>query len=222
MTIERSHGAARPTLPRASDLKEPEDTDRSPSVKRDAAGRFVSGNTEARAGRFKRTLRRVLGDDAGQGEAGIVAGDARRIFTHVLRSLPSDAPPVRALVALHARHLALHGFYTAKAEAAGLDTEAGLALLAVADRQSQRAERVLVTALDAARVCAAHAADARAMGDPLAAWRVAPAEPTSSPASSVTVVEADAAPSARVDPGDVTEARVHVRSDVTDKEGGRP
>ena len=89
---------------------------------------------------------------AEDGEAGIVAGDAKRIMVHVLRSLPSDAAPVRVLAGIHARHVALNAYFTAKAEAAGLDTEQGLALLTVASRESQRAERTLVTLHDLARV----------------------------------------------------------------------
>jgi hypothetical protein len=87
----------------------------------------------------------------------VVGRDARRVFGHVLASLPSDAPPVRALLAVYARHQALHAYYTTRAEELGLDSEDGLALLVVADRQSQRAERVLVTCHDLARVHAAAA-----------------------------------------------------------------
>jgi hypothetical protein len=149
--IERSHGKARPALVRASDLT-PHETAPKPSEGRDASGRFSAGNRAARAARFTHTIRKALGAKAGSGEALIVARDARRVFGHVLASLPSDAAPVRALLAVYARHQALHAYYTLRAEALGLDTEAGLALLAVADRQSQRAERTLVTVHDLARV----------------------------------------------------------------------
>ena len=169
--FERSHGKARPTLVRASDLQ-PTDSAPIPTDGRTADGRFASGNRVSVGNRFKRTLRKVLGDRADNGEAGIVAADARRVFSHVLRSLPSDAAPVRALLAVHARHLALHAFYTTKAAAAGLDTEEGLKLLEVADRQSQRAERVLVTVHDLARVHAEAAHARRAPVDPLAAYRL--------------------------------------------------
>jgi hypothetical protein len=157
MTFERSHGKVRPTLPRASDLT-PVESSTNPTADRDAGGRFKPGNQVSVGNRFKRTLRKVLGDKASSGEAGIVAADARRVFSHILRSLPSDAAPVRALLAVHARHLAMHAYYAARAAAAGLDTEAGLAFLEVADRQSQRAERVLVTVHDLARIHADAAA----------------------------------------------------------------
>ena len=156
MGFERSHGKMRPALPRASDLT-PVESGANPTAGRTPDGRFAGGNRVSVGNRFKRTLRKVLGDRADNGEAGIVASDARRVFSHILRSLPSDAAPVRALLAVHARHMALHAFFTAKAAAAGLDTEAGQKLLEIADRQSQRAERVLVTVHDLARVHAAAA-----------------------------------------------------------------
>jgi hypothetical protein len=150
MTIEQSHGQARPTLPRASDLKAGEAATM-PRQGRTPGGHFAAGNRIGVGARWKATLKKALGR-ATEGDVGIVAGDAARVMQHVLRALPSDAAPVRVMVAIHARHVALHGYYTALAEQAGLDTEKGLALLEVADRQSQRAERVLVTCHDLARV----------------------------------------------------------------------
>jgi hypothetical protein len=149
--IEQSHGKARPTLVRASDLTAA-DTAPKPTDARTADGRFAAGNRAALAARFTATIRKALGSKAATGEALIVARDARRLFSHTLASLPSDAPPVRALLAIYSRHAALHAFYTLKAETLGLDTPDGLKLLEVADRQSQRAERVLVTCHDLARV----------------------------------------------------------------------
>lgn len=174
MTIERSHGKARPTLPRASDLTPPEAA-RNPTAGRGAAGRFAAGNRIGLGARWKATLKKALGT-SGEGEAGIVTADAQRVMTHVLRSLPSDAAPVRVLVGIHARHVALHAYFTSKAEAAGLDTPAGMRLLDCADRQSQRAERVLVTAHDLARVHASREAELAGPHDPLAAF-VAPKGP---------------------------------------------
>jgi hypothetical protein len=51
-----------------------------------------------------------------------------------------------------------------------------LKLLEVADRQSQRAERVLISAQDLARVCAAEQARRAPPVDPLAKWMAAPTE----------------------------------------------
>jgi hypothetical protein len=163
VAIEVSHGKARPTLVRASDLTPPH-ADGKPPSGRGPGGHFAAGNRIGIGARWKATLRKALGNGAASGEVGIVAADANRVMLHVLRALPSDAAPVRVMVAVHARHVALNAYYTAKAEAAGLDTPEGLALLTVADRQSQRAERTLVTALDVARVSAEAARRAQPSG----------------------------------------------------------
>jgi hypothetical protein len=149
--IEQSHGKARPSLPRASDLI-PMDTDAKPPQGRTPGGHFAAGNRIGIGARWKATLKKALGNPSAAGDVGVVAADAQRVMAHVLRALPSDAAPVRVLVAVHARHVALNAYYTRAAEVAGLDTAEGLKLLEVADRQSQRAERTLVTCHDLARV----------------------------------------------------------------------
>ena len=156
--MEHSKGKMRPSLTRASDLQ-PSKAEAKPPQGRTAGGHFAAGNRLGIGARWKATLKKALGNSATAGEGGIVASDAARVMSHVLRTLPSDAAPVRVVVAIHARHVALNAFFTAKAEAAGLDTPEGLKLLDVADRQSQRAERTLVTALDVARACATAAKD---------------------------------------------------------------
>ena len=156
--MERTKGKLRPSLPRASDLVEPAPAAEKPTDGRGPDGRFAAGNRASLGARFTHAIRQSLGR-AGDGAALVVARDARRVFGHVLASLPSDAPPVRALLAVYARHQALHAYYTVCAERLGLDTTEGLKLLEVADRQSQRAERVLVTCHDLARVHAARRAD---------------------------------------------------------------
>ena len=156
MTIERSHGKARPTLPRASDLQPVEPADNPPQG-RTAGGHFAAGNRVGIGARWKSTLKKALGASV-VGEQAVVASDAHRVMMNVLRALPSDAAPVRVMVAIHARHVALHAYFTALAEREGLDTPEGQKLLEVADRQSQRAERTLVTAMDLARTCSQRAA----------------------------------------------------------------
>jgi hypothetical protein len=151
VSIRRSHGKARPELPRARDL-EASDAVGTPPLGRTPGGHFAAGNRLGIGNRWKNTVRKALGNRAAAGEVGIVAGDAQRVMANVLRSLPSDAAPVRVLVAVHARHVALNAYYTRLAEAAGLATPEGLKLLEVADRQSQRAERTLVTCHDLARI----------------------------------------------------------------------
>jgi hypothetical protein len=152
VTFERSHGKARPGLPRAGKLKAV-NTAPDPSRQRTASGHFAVGNELARDRGAKQALKRALGvsDQTALTE---LTRSAQKFFGSTLRTLPSNTAPVRALVALHARHLALCSYYSAKAEEVGLDTDKGLALSAVAARESQRAERTLVTAIDVARVCA--------------------------------------------------------------------
>jgi hypothetical protein len=165
MALERSHGKVRPTLPRASDLT-PSEAAEKPTAQRDEHGHFAAGNRTGVGARFANQLKRAMGSAAAGGEVAIVARDARRVFANILPTLPSDAAPVRALLAIHSRHVALHAFFTARAEAAGLQTDAGLKLLEVADRQSQRAERVLVTVHDLARVHAETSRGRRGTGLP--------------------------------------------------------
>lgn len=153
MTIEKSHGKARPTLVRSAELAAPK-ADTKPTDARAPHGHFAPGNRTGLDARFKATVKKALGTKASKGDVLTVYRDAQRVFTHTLRAMPSDAAPVRTLVTLHARHVALNGYFTAKAEEAGLDTEDGARLLEIADRQSARAERLLVTSLDVARVCA--------------------------------------------------------------------
>ncbi len=170
MTIEQSHGKARPTLPRASDLR-PAEPDTKPIDARGAHGHFAAGNRTGLGARFVATIKKALGPKiAGTPEGKVIVRDAKRVFGHTLRSMASDAPPVRALVAMYARHYALNAYFTAKAEEAGLTTPQGLKLLEVADRQSQRAERVLVTAQDLARIHAEQEERTRGPVDPLAAY----------------------------------------------------
>lgn len=156
MTIEKSHGRARPTLPRASDLR-PVESERKPTDGRGPDGRFAPGNRHSVGAGFKRTAKKLLGPGSGSDEEAVVRRDAWRVFVATMNAMPSDAPPVRSLVGLHARHVALAALYTAKAAAIGLDTPKGLEFQAAADRQSQRAERVLVTALDVAAKLASKA-----------------------------------------------------------------
>jgi hypothetical protein len=107
MANEQSHGKARPALPRASDLQTTESATK-PTNGRTPDGRFMAGNRASLGARFTATTKKSLGTKAATGEALIVARDARKLFGHTLASLPSDAPPVRALLAIYSRHAALH------------------------------------------------------------------------------------------------------------------
>lgn len=148
MTIEQSHGKARPTLPRSGDLHVVT-TVREPTEGRTVGGRFGPGNRIALGAKWKSSIKRLLGR-SGEDAAEAVGRDAWKIYLATLRSMPTDAAPVRSLVALHARHVAVAGYFTNKAAEVGLETEKGLAFLDVASHHGQRAERTAVTALDIA------------------------------------------------------------------------
>ena len=149
MTIEHSHGKARPTLPRASDLQ-PIETAREPAAGRGPGGRFIAGNRVAVRAGEKHAVRKLLGKTASEGDVAVVAGDAVRLFNGAMRDLPSDGPVVRSLAALYARHAAVAAYLNAKADEAGVQTEPGAELLEVALRHGQRVERLAVTMLDIA------------------------------------------------------------------------
>ncbi|MDB4945866.1 MAG: hypothetical protein JWP97_5400 [Labilithrix sp.] len=152
--IEKSHGKARPALVRASDLKTVE-TDADRPAGRGPDGRFAPGNRVSVGSGCRRTQKKLLGRTGGSDDELLVRRDAFRVFTQTMRSMASDAAPVRSLVSLHARHVALAAYFGALASAKGLAEPEGMKLQEAADRQSQRAERVLVTAIDVARTLAA-------------------------------------------------------------------
>lgn len=147
MTIERSHGKARPTLPRSSDLT-PVATVPEPSEGRGEQGRFAKGNRIAQGQRWKASIRKLLGRDAAVGEADALAREAWRLYLALLRELPHDGPSVRMLAALQAREAALAARWANRASELGLDSEGGQHADDRAMKHGQRAERLAVTALD--------------------------------------------------------------------------
>lgn len=149
MTIERSHGKARPTLPRSDDLRlVPTGTEARRS--RDERGRLLSGNDLARGRGWKQALRKMLGKGATDVEAIAVSDDAWRLFVGALHEMPHDGQNVRALLMRKARHEAMSAYWSAKASLVGLATEEGIAAEELATQHGQRAERLTVTALDVA------------------------------------------------------------------------
>lgn len=167
MALEQSHGKARPTLPRSSDLSEVQ-TVREPTEGRGDGGRFAAGNRIAIGAKWKASVKKLLGRTGDDSATEVVGRDSWKIYLATLRAMPSDAAPVRSLVALHARHVAVAGYFTNRAAEVGLDTKEGLAFLEIASHHGQRAERTAVTALDVATKLAA--SQARAHADPLAAF----------------------------------------------------
>ena len=166
MTIEQSNGKARPTLPRASDLKSI-DAASNPRQGRTNGGHFAAGNRIGVGARWKASVKKLLGRSADSEAAELVGRDAWRMYLATLRALPCDDAPVRSLVALHARHVAVASFFTNLAAEAGMETERGLKLLEVASHHGQRAERTAVTAIDIATKLAAKPT---AKVDPLARY----------------------------------------------------
>jgi hypothetical protein len=171
VTIEASHGKARPTMLRSSDLTEA--TERDPSVDRVEAGRFAPGNRIAVGRGWKEGVRKLLPPDSADAEVQRIADDAALVYRSVLRSLSSDGPLVRLQVAKLARHEAVAGYFQAKAMAAGLSSDEGVALDDRAIKHGQRAERLAVTARDLADTAAKRRPDP----DGLPIWR----EPVDAP-----------------------------------------
>lgn len=171
MTIEQSHGKPRPMLVRASDLQAAPNAEPERRRHRDPSGRFTHGNPGGLGRGATAPIRRMLGDtETTDAEARTVARDAARAFADALRDLPSDGATVRQMVALYSRHIALNGFWSAKAAGAGLGTDEGVFAQEQALKHGQRAERLAVTMTDLARVLAAKK-DANAPFDPLKAYR---------------------------------------------------
>lgn len=151
MTIERSHGKARPTLPRASDLPAAIPGPTGPR-QRDGRGRFAAGNREGIGRGAKGAVRRLLGRARGLSDAAVecIARDAAALYTSALAELPSDGAVVRQLAASWARHTSLGGYFATLAAQLGPSTREGLAAEQEATRHGQRAERLAISMIDVA------------------------------------------------------------------------
>ncbi|NOU30978.1 MAG: hypothetical protein HOO96_24025 [Polyangiaceae bacterium] len=77
-----------------------------------------------------------------------MADDAWRIFCATVREMPSDGPSVRNLLMQQAKQSALSAFWEGEAARRGLTTEGGVEAQELAMKHGQRAERLIVTALD--------------------------------------------------------------------------
>jgi hypothetical protein len=195
MTIARSHGKARPELPRSRDLPAIASA-RDRTEGRLPSGRFAPGNRQSVRSGEKHAVKKLLGD-ASDRDVSLVAHDAMRLHNGAIRDLPSDGPIVRSLAALYGRHAAVAGYANRQADGAGLDSEAGRMWLDVALRHGVRAERLVVTMIDVAtRLANASppaidltAARRRLLDAPQADDEPAPAEPA--PPADVAPSEAD-------------------------------
>lgn len=155
MTTVFVKGKARTETPRIKNLPACLESVRDPSVGRTAHGHFGPRNPHAIGQGFKAMVRRSLGDpkDPAVGE---LVKEALRFYLASLRSLPSDDPQVRPLVAAQARHAVLATHLTNLAVRAGLDTDKGLRLAEAARAHDMTAQRLSVTAFDrAVRIAAA-------------------------------------------------------------------
>ena len=153
MSIEQSHGKARPTLPRSKDLANVPPAGERPR-QRDASGRFAPGNRAGVGRGWRAALARVLGRDL-KGEVAPLARESWLTFQAMLKELPHTGAQVSALVAARARSTTLSARYAARAAELGLDTDEGMRALTLSMQLDARAERLAVTSLDIATKLAA-------------------------------------------------------------------
>lgn len=182
MTTERSHGKARTTLPRSSDLKAV-DSVPAPTEGRTAGGRFAPGNGISRDNAARHHVRRLLGPAANDKTISEIQSASQSLYSSLMRSMPCQAVQVRSLVALQARHTALCAYWTEYAVRVGLDSEDGIAALERASKDGARAERLAVTSLDVATKLAKTAPKAKA-------WWLEPLPPPPTTESSSEVGDA--------------------------------
>lgn len=142
-------GKARTELPRSDELQAVGTVeDRQPNHGRN--GQFTTGNDAAADRRAKQAIAKILGLRSSDTVVAVVGKDAARVMGVVLRDMPTDAPTVRNLVAMLARHSAIGAYANVRADELGLDTIDGRAWLELGLRHFARAERLTVTALDVA------------------------------------------------------------------------
>lgn len=153
MTIEHSHGKARPTLPRSSDLAVPE-TVGEPPDERGERGRFASGNQLAKGHGWKKLLRESLGREL-EGDAGKLGQEAFKLYRGFMADMPIDNASVRQLVVARARAATLSARYARRGAELGFDTSEARDALDAALRWSQEAKSLAVTSLDIATKLAA-------------------------------------------------------------------
>lgn len=179
---ERSHNQERPSLPRRGRLAALPSGTR-PDPQRDARGRVV-GSQAARELAQGSGWKELTTDLAGrqlEGEAPVLGRQCQRLYRALLRSLPSDGPPVRVLVAAQARSAILSARFATKAAELGLDTDEGRAALDMSVKLDQRAERLAISSAD----LATKLATAHRRGAPSAPWlidAIEPEAPAGSPA----------------------------------------
>lgn len=135
MSIGESHGKKRTVLPRVSDINRAILPKPSPEAYARAA--------ETR--KFTIASRAVIAKEVGEGPAKLLAEDAWKLNTDVLRDLPSDSALVRSQVAEFSANTTLAAFYRNEAIKAGLLTDRGMMLMDRSMAHGVRSERLAVT-----------------------------------------------------------------------------
>ena len=138
----------RTETPRLKDLSITE-TVRDPSEGRQGHGHFGPRNRHSIDQGIKALVRKGLGDpeDAATGR---LVREATRLYLALMRSLPSDGPGVRQLVASQARHVMLATHYANESAKEGFASERGLKLAEASRSHDLIAQRLSVTAYDRA------------------------------------------------------------------------
>lgn len=135
VSIEANKGKARTVMPRASDLGRAILPKPSPEAYQRAV--------ETR--KFTTAARAVISKEAGEGPAKLLAEDAWKMNTEVLRELPADTALVRSQVAELSAQTALAAYFRNEAIKAGLLTDRGLMLMERSMAHGVRSERLAVT-----------------------------------------------------------------------------
>jgi len=142
-------GKVRASTPRLKDVPRPKKSEPNPLEGRKPDGKFDSGNRLSEGQGFKALVRRSLGDPEDPAVADLTK-TTRALYLHTLKSLPSDGPGVRPLVAAQARHMVLATYYSNAAVKAGLETKQGLVMAEASRSHDVTAQRLSVTAYDRA------------------------------------------------------------------------
>jgi len=179
-TLEQSHGKARLTGPRPSDLGTVATGDE-PSRDRVAGGLFAPGNRVAVNRTAKRALTaplraararlEALGEGLPRPVADELLHDALAVYGSARRELGSSSVFVLANAVSFATETVLAGFFAKQAASVGFDTEQGATYLEQAQRCEQCAQRAMTAALAAKKALPK-------AGKPAADWSwIQPEEP---------------------------------------------
>jgi hypothetical protein len=159
-TVEQSHGKARLTAPRLSDVGSVP-TDGELSRDRGERGQFAPGNRAAADRSSKRALtaplraarKRLqdLGEALPRPVADELLRDALAVYGSARVELGSSSVFVLANIVSFATESVLAGYFTKQAADSGFETEPGAAYLEQAQRCEQCAQRAMTAALAAAK-----------------------------------------------------------------------